>query len=456
MENSKNLSLDAQYRLALTNEDQMRTKMYQPGMESHPMNTDPHYNLINLLESWETFWVDENPQGLLFARPSLTPQSDEQVYDSLKELKPLLQIPNVMVAGGRIFSALFGTTSRDIDIFIWGCTPEAAEQKIQEVAQVLGAKRSPATDQEKSIKTTVKMTRTKNAISFRIESSAEIRDKKRILETKDYQVILRLYRTPSEILHGFDVDSCCLGWDGEYLWATQRAHFALSQGYNTVNFDRLSPSYEHRLIKYATRGMSILVPGIDLMRIDYEALEKCFRERSLEKTSLKGLSTLLYTDFAWTQYECHPDVIPFLLRMIKEKSDYSNPFYGRGHSVGGVIDYLLESADQFKKKSKEYLSEFARAIDVPYDNFEIPYVPTVKKIGFIGATFPIQEFTLEKVRLLLRIDPGLYRGLAVIAEWDFPAVLTFKTIQPGQQMTNTFHQMTLDDPQTWYNGPFYH
>src|SRR5207245_9218573 len=65
---------------------------------------------------------------------------------------------------------------------------------------------------------TFECTRTNNAITFKNRKSK-------------VQIILILYKTPSEILHGFDVDSCCLGFDSDNVWMTQRAYFTLKNGY---------------------------------------------------------------------------------------------------------------------------------------------------------------------------------------------------------------------------------
>ena len=67
------------------------------------------------------------------------------------------------------------------------------------------------------------------------------------------QVVLHIFRSPSEILTGFDVDCACVGYDGEAVWALPRAVRALRTGYNLVNPVHSwpnRPSYELRLLKY--------------------------------------------------------------------------------------------------------------------------------------------------------------------------------------------------------------
>eukprot|EP01038_Epipyxis_sp_PR26KG_P008038 gene8038-10893_t len=76
------------------------------------------------------------------------------------------------------------------------------------------------------------------------------------------QIIRRLYTCPAQIILGFDVDCCCIltTLDGE-LYITERGAYSLNKGYNMLNFDRLSPSYEYRLAKYnKKRGFAIWIP----------------------------------------------------------------------------------------------------------------------------------------------------------------------------------------------------
>ncbi|RKP04376.1 ankyrin repeat-containing domain protein, partial [Thamnocephalis sphaerospora] len=100
------------------------------------------------------------------------------------------------------------------------------------------------------------------------------------------QIILRIYRSPAEVLMGFDVDCCSVGFDGRDVWALPRAHNAFVTQQNRVDMTRRSPSYEMRLAKYSERGFEILVPALDRDRID-----PTIYERSFEK--LHGLARLL-------------------------------------------------------------------------------------------------------------------------------------------------------------------
>lgn len=78
-----------------------------------------------------------------------------------------------------------------------------------------------------------------------------------------HQLIRRLYKAPTEIVHGFDVDVCGVLWDGKKLWATKRAIYASRVKKNWFDPDRASPSYAYRLSKYMARGIDIGLVGLD-------------------------------------------------------------------------------------------------------------------------------------------------------------------------------------------------
>jgi hypothetical protein len=105
-----------------------------------------------------------------------------------------------------------------------------------------------------------------NVISFSIHDS---KDKLIYYETimnnmLKFQIIRRLYSCPQEVIAGFDVDSCCiLTTLDRQIYVTERGEYSIKNGYNTLNFERMSPSYEYRLLKYNTRGFAIWIPFME-------------------------------------------------------------------------------------------------------------------------------------------------------------------------------------------------
>ena len=185
---------------------------------------------------------------------------------------PLIMTNNVFIAGGACLYMAGGSDSfKDIDMFF--------------------------TDKESALlyMRTVNnhVQKTDNSIYFNISQLMDVRPKNKkhrelvykyttrvveeivysdILMNKTVQFILRLYKSPSEIVHGFDVDCVGILYDGTSLWATRRAVYSLHHKVNHFDPERSSPSYAYRLSKYQTRGFSIQLPHFDLSLINQERL----------------------------------------------------------------------------------------------------------------------------------------------------------------------------------------
>ncbi|KAJ2911616.1 hypothetical protein MD484_g8798, partial [Candolleomyces efflorescens] len=171
---------------------------------------------------------------------------------------------NIVVAGGSVLACVSPTyrsmdaphmfrwsqyCHSDVDIFLYGLSPAQAEEKMKEIFEAIRAV---------SPKPPVCL-RTKHAVTIYSE-----------FPCRPIQIVLRLYRSLSEILTGFDIDACCFGYDGQSVWANPRAVIALMRQCNTVDLTRRSPSYEVRLAKYAERGFEVFVPHLERARIDQE------------------------------------------------------------------------------------------------------------------------------------------------------------------------------------------
>ncbi|CAB4474476.1 ankyrin [Rhizophagus irregularis] len=192
---------------------------------------------------------------------------------------------NVFAAGGAVLSCLLpipkeyddnlrnirnwyhniAYQNSDIDLFIYGLDEEAAKKKMEEIYENIC-----------------------NAIPWEVTC---FRSKHCVTIISQYpyrhiQIILRLYNSSSEVLTGFDVDCCSVGFDGKNVWALPRAHQAIIKQCNVIDLTRRSPSYEMRLAKYTERGFEIKVHSLERSRIDPTIYEKSFEK-------LNGLARLL-------------------------------------------------------------------------------------------------------------------------------------------------------------------
>eukprot|EP01122_Echinamoeba_exundans_P015092 TRINITY_DN7025_c1_g1_i1.p1 TRINITY_DN7025_c1_g1~~TRINITY_DN7025_c1_g1_i1.p1 ORF type:complete len:798 (+),score=227.94 TRINITY_DN7025_c1_g1_i1:99-2492(+) len=181
---------------------------------------------------------------------------------------------NVFCAGGAVLGNLAkdnaGFNSSDIDLFIFGINDdEEANRKLKQIHQVVCNNTRGRGD----------VIRTQRAIT--------------ILNSYPYrhvQIILRMYKSPAEVLFGFDIDSCTVGYDGNNVWCMPRFQRALTKRYNLVNNSRRSLTYEQRLYKYSKRGFAVAVPGLDKSRVDPSIFTKRVRD-------VTGLAKLLLLDY---------------------------------------------------------------------------------------------------------------------------------------------------------------
>jgi hypothetical protein len=98
--------------------------------------------------------------------------------------------------------------------------------------------------------------------------------------------VLRIYKSVSEILAGFDIDCSGAAYDGKQVYCTPRALQSFMTQVNHVDLSRRSPSYENRLSKYSHRGFEVHWPDFDRSRVDPTIFERSF-QRTL------GLARLL-------------------------------------------------------------------------------------------------------------------------------------------------------------------
>lgn len=231
-------------------------------------------------------------------------------------LNQVVCLGNVCVAGGAVLQMFQGTCSTypsstppgDIDVFVWGLSEAQANAKVKQIINTLKVL----------------------SCSFTGNAYTCILPKDIVL-----QVICRLYSSPSEIIHGFDIQACkvLMLYDHEHkcnrIFGTQT--FIESLRYRTVWVDteRQSSTYAIRLVKYFCKGFDVIVPGLQRRRIDSEIMSAAMKD-------LKGLALLMRLEREirariarlwkpqWTRYI----VKMTLLRVIKAetllRSDYED------------------------------------------------------------------------------------------------------------------------------------
>jgi len=221
----------------------------------------------------------------------------------------------------------------DVDLFLYGLTEEQAVEKIKQIEQRI---RDSILEETSTI-------RTKNAITIASR-----------YPTRHVQIVLRIYRSVSEILTGFDVDCSCAAYDGNQVYLSPRALVAYMTQINTIDLTRRSPSYENRLSKYARRGFEVYWPLLDRSRIDPTLFERSFGR-------IHGLARLLVLEKLPkdTDREAYVD---------QRRAERGRPTLDRQrrHKLRGNI----------KDEHDDEVAEWAETEDVSdYHTFTIPYGP---------------------------------------------------------------------------------
>ena len=163
--------------------------------------------------------AERKPAGTL----AVVPQREfERNFDLFTEGSlRFLNWSNVFCAGGAVLAALSPIPEKyskrnkerreyyhekaypasDVDLFIYGLDEAQAKEKLTEIYQAIC-----------------------DAVPYEVVA---VRSKHAITLVSQYphrhiQVVLRLYKSPAEILMGFDVDCCSVGFDGKQVWLMPR------------------------------------------------------------------------------------------------------------------------------------------------------------------------------------------------------------------------------------------
>eukprot|EP01088_Endostelium_zonatum_P003790 TRINITY_DN14977_c0_g1_i1.p1 TRINITY_DN14977_c0_g1~~TRINITY_DN14977_c0_g1_i1.p1 ORF type:complete len:664 (-),score=174.41 TRINITY_DN14977_c0_g1_i1:7-1998(-) len=264
---------------------------------------------------------------------------------------------NVFCAGGAILANLLSGdqikgmyAESDLDLFIYGCTPEQASIKLKHIHEVLTRNSGGEGN----------VIRTRRTVT--------------LLHTYPFrhtQVILKIYKSPAEILLGFDIDSCCFGYDGNHVYSMERGRRAIVKRYNLANETRRSGTYEKRLLKYAKRGYAVVSPKLDRSKAD----DRLFYKKPWE---VNGLARLLVFDYRAD----HPEL--FSVQNWREKdteSDYSGDLdipWGPGWKTEHILDKL-----NYQDKTQFFANRFrvarsssqSKQIKSEVKNTPVPGVP---------------------------------------------------------------------------------
>ncbi|KAL6857594.1 hypothetical protein ACO1O0_005035 [Amphichorda felina] len=287
--------------------------------------------------------------------------------------------PSVQDPLEKYYQRTAGTS--DIDIFIYGLDEDAAIRKITQIEAVVR-----------------KNQRLTHGIGLALRTEHAITFVSPKWPYRHVQIILRLYKSISEVLTGFDVDCACVAFDGEQVYTNPRAVAAIATRTNLIDLSRRSPSYENRLYKYRSHDFDAYWDSLDRSKVDPSR-----SMRGKQSPELKGLARIIFFEYVLKKWG-NQYLRQRLLKTIDENGEPTN---------SGYATLEVPSGERFTaSKVRKFVSLHSKE----------PYVfGTIDQVLTEGA-----KSTKKK--------GGKLGGRVAFLKDD-----------PGRQMIGSFHPLTEDD-----------
>ncbi len=325
-------------------------------------------------------------------------QSQHHILNLLEKLPPKLR-KHVCLAGGALIDMISLESSHrttDYDLFLVG-----TDQPEQILTQLL-------TIWQDFIR---EATRTKHAVTCKLcgfNVPAPI------------QIILRSYVSPSEVVIGFDLDPSGICWYEGKLYTTHRAFRSLMDMTIRLDIDRMSTSYNYRLIKYSKRkGFAIRVPYTISDKMRAAALKHIdqiyanWRKIDLATTYNNSLLGLLVAQTIMSANG-------HMARM--ERSDYDE-----GPEPSKYYP-LPDTIRQYFRKRRMHL-QMGKDCNC---------------YGYSCVRYDILDdaFINEPINIIdIKTFPPVHMIKGI--KWSFPLKVEFIERNPGSQFTGSFHPLTM-------------
>lgn len=255
------------------------------------------------------------------------------------------------------------------------------------------------------------------------------------------QHIFRLYKSPSEIVHGFDLDCVGVLYDPstDKLWATKRALYSIENTINYFDPDRASPSYYSRLAKYSRRGYDVYIPFLGDLLSEHELMR--WRNFAYKLSKNAKTKTKLFDD--------DPVLQMYTAKYIKMEND-KNDISDYNGNIGGT-QYLPKdniSDNRTVDKMGNLLKRRIRESSTLTDSICITYRDSLFDIYSANSNMSdslyeeslniIRVTDTDKIHLKSPILMKIYNDEHID---DF--IIKWKVRNPGEQVSGTFQPTPL-------------
>ncbi|KAF8319264.1 hypothetical protein DL93DRAFT_2164482 [Clavulina sp. PMI_390] len=291
--------------------------------------------------------LDQKRLSTLPLQPSL--EKFVAAFDHLTDgLLKNLNWDHIFVAGGMALSSVLCTDlakdaekykDSDIDMYIYGLDPVAANQKVDHIYQTWLANLPPASEPH--------VLRNSRTITFIAK-----------YPIKRIQIVLKLVANPKEVLLNFDLDPCAIGFDGKDAWMLPRAARALETGYSVFTMDVVHGHYlgdrrasqDYRILKYADKGFGLrFMPSyLDSLHTQADIDQAAVGSRDRHDRLLK-FEDILHRGKTWTTR----------LLEVRVGTDYSHP---SSIAPEDISDRKVKSSEPLVRSSLQTFEQFVRHV----------------------------------------------------------------------------------------------
>lgn len=250
---------------------------------------------------------------------------------------------------------------------------------------------------------------------------------------ENVQIILRAYKSVSEVITGFDIDSCCVAYYEKNYYVTPRGKYAIDNSINTVNLALSSTSYEFRLLKYCNRGFNIQLP----LNTPKEALEKAYSGNSGVRLKFTNNLGWLIWAYMGACYRSKQYYNRTRYNLVKGPSDYNDDKCDNKRNIclkdNTVINVTIHHEYSYKLFDKTYYKKYPN-----YDWTHIGKIPTFITVNpgsqnnswsFKPLNIALEEWFNPDVIIKKRYNDIAYEN--VIKNYETPPYVPLYYKYPG-------------------------
>jgi len=296
------------------------------------------------------------------------------------------------------------------------------------------------------------------------------------------QFILRLYNTMSEILHGFDLGSSAVGFDGKNVYFTSLSKFCYENMVNIYDGTRRSTTYEARLQKYFIQGFKIVLPNLDISKLKttyfkYKIPEVCelpylpfvydnidknmiIVNRFVNQNTIAPLSDYLLDDIEiedkQINYTTYSKISNFNLQQLLKGKDV----FVRYKLVNNEINMILNKKKKistwklkfdFPVLSPEYIVRFYNRLLEEYLQNKLSFKKIVSSFSVVDSKTIVTSLLTDTDHAYMKslIDKQKDHFFKLLDTVNKNFCVVWITENPTTQLTSSFNPI-IEDSRLWY------